>query len=63
MHIVNNGLIFVFGSFSLVDANATEGAPADLIASVITMIVYALLADRWARVRRLARTAPAAMAE
>ncbi|MGM7679583.1 hypothetical protein [Microbacterium sp. A94] len=43
--------------------SASEGAPVDLIASVITMIVYALLADRWARVRRLARTAPAAMAE
>ncbi|MGM7699660.1 lysostaphin resistance A-like protein [Microbacterium sp. A84] len=59
MHIVNNVLIFVLGSFSLVDANATEGAPADLIASAITMIVYALLADRWARTRGLARTATA----
>jgi len=61
LHIVNNVLIFLLGSVALVDANATSGAPIDLLASTAAMVVYALLADRWATrlgiVRRRAVTA------
>ncbi|QNA93203.1 MULTISPECIES: CPBP family intramembrane glutamic endopeptidase [unclassified Microbacterium] len=57
LHIVNNVLIFVLGSVQLVDANATSGTPVDLLASTLAMIVYALLADRWARRLGIARTA------
>ncbi|WP_334149905.1 CPBP family intramembrane glutamic endopeptidase [Microbacterium sp.] len=49
LHIVNNVLIFLLGSVALVDANATSGAPIDLLASTAAMVVYALLADRWAQ--------------
>ncbi|MGV2902075.1 lysostaphin resistance A-like protein, partial [Microbacterium sp. AGC62] len=48
LHIVNNALIFLLGTVSLVDANATTGTPVDLLASTVAMVVYALLADRWA---------------
>lgn len=51
VHIVNNVLIFAFGTFGLVDANATEGTPVDLLATTATLVVYALLADRWGRGR------------
>ena len=57
LHIVNNVLIFLLGSVDLVDANATSGAPVDLLASTLAMVVYALLADRWARRLGVARTA------
>ena len=57
LHIVNNVLIFLLGSVSLVDANATSGAPIDLLASTLAMVVYALIADRWARRLGIARTA------
>jgi membrane protease YdiL (CAAX protease family) len=56
LHIVNNVLIFLLGSVALVDANATSGAPIDLLASTAAMVVYALLADRWARRLGVART-------
>lgn len=62
MHIMNNVLIFVLGAFSLVDANATSGTPVDLISSVVVMVVYALIVDRWARGSGLARIAPPAPA-
>ncbi len=48
LHIVNNVLIFLLGSVTLVDANATSGTAVDLLASALAMVVYALLADRWA---------------
>lgn len=51
MHIANNALIFLLASFSLVDGNATEGTPIDLITGTVVMVVYALIADRWARAR------------
>ena len=57
LHIVNNVLIFLLGSVGLVDANATSGAPIDLLASTLAMVVYALIADRWARRLGIARTA------
>ena len=57
LHIVNNVLIFLLGSVSLVDANATSGAPIDLLASTLAMVVYALIADRWARRLGIVRTA------
>lgn len=57
MHIANNVLIFVLASFSLVDGNATEGTPLDLIEGVVVMVVYALITARWARARGIARTA------
>ncbi|MFP3821814.1 hypothetical protein SB658_24255, partial [Bacillus sp. SIMBA_008] len=56
LHIVNNVLIFLFGSVGMVDANATSGTPVDLLASTAAMVVYALLADRWARRLGIART-------
>jgi membrane protease YdiL (CAAX protease family) len=59
LHIVNNVLIFLFGSVGMVDANATSGTPIDLLGSTAAMVVYALLADRGARRRGLVRTAPA----
>lgn len=61
LHIVNNVLIFLLGSIDLVDANATSGTPVDLLASTLAMVVYALLADRWARRLGLARTAEVAL--
>jgi len=57
LHIVNNVLIFLLGSVSLVDANATSGTPVDLVGSALAMIVYALLADRWAARLGVVRTA------
>ncbi len=57
LHIVNNVLIFLLGSVTLVDANATSGTPVDLIGSALAMIVYAVLADRWAGKLGIARTA------
>ncbi|WP_181157538.1 CPBP family intramembrane glutamic endopeptidase [Microbacterium sp. MYb62] len=57
LHIVNNVLIFLLGSVALVDANATSGTPVDLLASGLAMIVYAVLADRWAGKLGIARTA------
>lgn len=59
LHIVNNVLIFLFGSVGMVDANATTGTPVDLIGSTAAMVVYALLADRWARRLGIVRTAAA----
>lgn len=59
LHIVNNVLIFLFGSVGMVDANATSGSPVDLLASTAAMVVFALLADRWARRLGVARTATA----
>lgn len=59
LHIVNNVLIFLFGSVGMVDANATSGTPIDLLGSIVAMVVYALLADRWARRRGVVRTAAA----
>ncbi|WEK60468.1 MAG: type II CAAX endopeptidase family protein [Candidatus Microbacterium colombiense] len=56
LHIVNNVLIFLLGSVSVLDANATSGTPIDLVASAAAMVVYALLADRWARRLGIART-------
>jgi len=60
LHIVNNVLIFLLGSVQLVDANATSGTPVDLLASTLAMVVYALLADRWAGRIGVARTASVA---
>ncbi|WP_372469243.1 lysostaphin resistance A-like protein [Microbacterium maritypicum] len=57
LHIVNNALIFLLGTVSLVDANATTGTPVDLLASTVAMVVYALLADRWAGRLGIVRTA------
>ena len=62
LHIVNNVLIFLFGSVGMVDANATSGTPIDLLGSTAAMVVYALLADRWARRLGVVRTAPAPVA-
>ena len=59
LHIVNNVLIFLFGSVGMVDANATSGTPIDLLGSAVAMVVYALLADRWAHRLGIARTAAA----
>lgn len=59
LHIVNNVLIFLLGSVDLVDANATSGTAVDLLGSTIAMVVYALLADRWARRGGVVRTADA----
>ncbi len=56
LHIVNNVLIFLLGSVAVVDANATSGTPVDLIASAVAMVVFALLADRWARRIGVVRT-------
>lgn len=56
MHIVNNVLIFALGSFSLVNANASTGTPIDLLGSAVMMVAFALIVDRWARARGLART-------
>lgn len=63
LHIVNNVLIFVLGSVSVVDANANTGAPVDLLASTAAMVVYALLADRWARRSGVVRTRAVAAPE
>lgn len=60
LHIVNNVLIFLLGSVDLVDANATSGTLVDLLASMVAMVVYALLADRWAGRLGIARTASVA---
>ena len=57
LHIVNNVLIFLLGSVALVDANASSGTAVDLVASALAMVVYALLADRWAARLGIARTA------
>jgi membrane protease YdiL (CAAX protease family) len=57
LHIVNNVLIFLLGSVTLVDANASSGTAVDLLASALAMVVYALLADRWATRLGIARTA------
>ncbi|PRA80829.1 CPBP family intramembrane glutamic endopeptidase [Microbacterium sp. MYb66] len=57
LHIVNNVLIFLLGSVDLVDANATSGAPVDLLASTLAMLAYAVVADRWAGRLGIARTA------
>ncbi|MDF2507392.1 MAG: family intrarane metalloprotease [Microbacterium sp.] len=57
LHIINNALIFLLGTVDLVDANATTGTPVDLLASAVAMVVYALLADRWAGRLGVARTA------
>ncbi|WP_435746497.1 lysostaphin resistance A-like protein [Microbacterium sp. PMB16] len=59
LHIVNNVFIFLFGSLGMVDANATSGTPIDLLASTVAMVVFALLADRWAKRLGIARTAKA----
>ena len=59
LHIVNNVLIFLLGSVALVDANATSGTPVDLLVSGLAMVVYALLADRWAGRLGIARAAVA----
>lgn len=56
LHIVNNVLIFLLGSVGVVDANATSGTPVDLIASTAAMVVFALLADRWAQKLGIVRT-------
>jgi membrane protease YdiL (CAAX protease family) len=55
LHIVNNGLIFLLGSFSLVDANATEGTPLDLLLTTLTLVVFAVLSVRSAQRRGVAR--------
>lgn len=57
LHIVNNVLIFLLGSVSLVDANATESTPLDVAATIVTLVVYALIADRGAQRQGLARRA------
>lgn len=61
LHIVNNVLIFLLGAVDMVDANAASGTPVDLLASTIAMVVYAVLADLWARKLGLARTASVAL--
>lgn len=61
LHIVNNVLIFLLGSVTLVDANATSGTAVDLLTSALAMVVYALLADRWAARLKIARTARGAL--
>ncbi len=55
LHIVNNALIFVFGAFSLVDANASQGTPLDLLTTTVTLVVFASIADRSAKRRGIAR--------
>lgn len=55
LHIVNNVMIFLLGAIGFVDANATSGTPIDLLASTAAMVVYAVLADRWASRRGLTR--------
>jgi len=63
LHIVNNLMIFLLGSVAVVDANATSGSPVDLLGSAAAMLVFAVVADRWARRRGITRTAsPAAVA-
>lgn len=62
LHIVNNMLIFLLGAVGVVDANATSGTPVDLIASTAAMVVFALIADRWARKLGIARTRTAPVA-
>lgn len=60
LHIVNNLLIFLLGSVAVVDANSTAGTPVDLLGSALAMLVFAVIADRWARHRGIARTAAVA---
>lgn len=60
LHIVNNLMIFLLGSVGVVDANATSGTPVDLLGSALAMLVFAVVADRWARRRGIARTAAVA---
>ncbi|MGW8484540.1 CPBP family intramembrane glutamic endopeptidase [Microbacterium sp. NPDC055903] len=55
LHIVNNALIFGLGAFSLVDANASEGTPLDVLLTAVTLVAFALVVDRWARRRGIAR--------
>ncbi|WP_101848579.1 CPBP family intramembrane glutamic endopeptidase [Zhihengliuella sp. ISTPL4] len=57
LHIMNNLLIFLLGSVAVVDANATSGTPVDLLGSALAMLVFAVVADRWARRRGIDRTA------
>ena len=57
LHIANNMCIFLLGSVGTVDANATSGTPIDLLTSTVTMVVFALLADLWARRLGVVRTA------
>lgn len=57
LHIANNVCIFLLGSVGMVDANATSGTPIDLLTSTVTMVVFALLADLWARRLGVVRTA------
>lgn len=55
MHIANNVLIFVFASFGLVDGNATEGTPVDVIVQTAIIVVYTALVVRAAERRGIAR--------
>lgn len=55
LHVVNNALIFLLGTFSLVDANASEGAPLDVLFTAVALVAFAYLADRMARRRGIAR--------
>lgn len=58
-HIANNVLLFVFASFSLTDANATEGSPIDVVLSAAMLLVYSAIVVRWTRRDNIARTATA----
>lgn len=56
LHVVNNVSIFLLGSVGLVDANASTGTPVDLAVSIVTIVVFVVLADRSARARGISRT-------
>lgn len=55
MHIVNNVVIFVLASIGLVDGNATEGTPVDLLVQTAIIVVYSLLVIRAADRRGIRR--------
>lgn len=56
VHAVNNIVVFLFGAVELVDANATTGAPLDVVYTAASLVVYALVVQWWAKRRGIAVT-------
>lgn len=55
MHVANNVTIFLFASVGLIDGNAAEGTPVDVIVQTAILLVYALLVVRSAERRGIQR--------
>lgn len=58
MHVVNNLGGYLLGSVGLLDINATSVLPVDVVVSVATLLVFAVVTIWWARRCDVARTGP-----